>query len=118
MPGLARREHALGDLQCVIGRNMGRFIKQQNIPKIAVANQLDIIPTTLNRYYKQSSLQFSILWRISKAINYNMIMDLGERLKIDYETQNEKKLKEELAQKNELIKELEFQLKVYQSMKG
>ncbi|MPS74427.1 MAG: XRE family transcriptional regulator [Chryseobacterium sp.] len=57
-----------------IGNLVHWEIKQQNLKKKDVADELGIIPTTLNQYFKQSSLQTTILWRLSRAINFNFLM--------------------------------------------
>ena len=92
------------------------FIKQQNVLKKDVAKDLGIIPTTVNQYFKQHSFQFGILWRISRAINYNMVMDLGERLDIDYETKKERELKAQLLEKEKQIEVLNMQLDLFKKI--
>ena len=101
-----------------LGNFVNWFIKQQGIKKITVARELDVSPNTVNRYFKQPSIQFNILWRLSRIINYNMIMDLGQRLKIPFETDVEKELKVQLAEKDELIKKMEIQLEVFREMRN
>jgi hypothetical protein len=98
--------------------NLGNFInwhiQQGKIKKKDVSTFLGVLPTTLNKYFKQSSFQFIILWRISHAVNHNFLMELGENwLKIDYTTQKEKDLMEQLAKKEEVIKTLNIQLEAY-----
>ena len=83
-----------------------------------MARELNVSPNTVNRYFKQPSIQFNILWRLSRIINYNMIMDLGQRLKIPFETDVEKELKVQLAEKDELIKKMEIQLEVFREMRN
>ena len=46
-----------------------------------------------------------------------MVMDLGQRLKIPFETDVEKELKVELAEKDELIKKMAIQLEVFREMR-
>lgn len=99
-----------------LGNFIQWHIEQNKIKKLSVAQYLDIAPTTLNKYFKQSSLQFSILWRISLAVKHNLLMQLGEQLNIPYETKAEKALKAQLLEKEEYIKELETQLKVYKQI--
>ena len=96
-----------------LGNFVNWFIKQQGIKKITVARELDVSPNTVNRYFKQPSIQFNILWRLSRIINYNMIMDLGQRLKIPFETDVEKELKAELEKKTKEVETLQTQLGVY-----
>ena len=101
-------------------KNLGNYIQwhieQNKIKKRSVSEALGILPTTLNQYFKQPSFQFNILWRISLALKHNFLMELGEQLGIAYETKAEKALKAQLQEKEEYIKELESQLKVYRGI--
>ena len=101
-------------------KNLGNYIQwhieQNKIKKRSVSEALGILPTTLNQYFKQPSFQFSILWRISLAVKHNFLMELGEQLGIAYETKAEKALKAQLQEKEEHIKELESQLRVYRGI--
>ena len=101
-------------------KDLGNYIKWHiefnKIKKRSVSDYLDVLPTTLNQYFKQPSFQFSILWRISLAVKHNFLMQLGEELGIAYETKTEKALKMQLQNlqqenhdlklENELMKEL------------
>jgi transcriptional regulator with XRE-family HTH domain len=99
-----------------LGNYIKYYIEQHKIKKSSVSTYLGVLPTTLNQYFKQSSFQFSILWRISLAVKHNFIMQLGEELPIPYETQTEKNLKaqletlqqenRDLKRENELLKDL------------
>ncbi|TDP59402.1 transcriptional regulator [Flavobacterium dankookense] len=101
-------------------KDLGNFIQwhieQNKIKKRSVSDYLGVLPTTLNQYFKQSSFQFSILWRISLAVKHNFLMELGEQLNIPYETKAEKALKAQLLEKEEQIKTLENQLVVYKAI--
>ncbi|RZL43757.1 MAG: transcriptional regulator [Pedobacter sp.] len=99
-----------------IGNFVHWFIKQGGHKKKEVADYLEVLPTTLTRYFGQRSLQVGILWRISQAINYNLVMDLGQRLKIPFETEVEKELRKQLAEKEEVIKRMEIQLEVFKGL--
>lgn len=99
-----------------LGNFIQWHIEQNKIKKRSVSDALGILPTTLNKYFKQSSLQFNILWRISLAVKHNLVMQLGEQLNIPYETKAEKALKAQLQEKEEHIKLLETQLGVYKQI--
>lgn len=99
-----------------LGNYIQWHIEQNKIKKSSVSKYLDITPTSLNQYFKQTSFQFSILWRISLAVKHNFLMELGEQLGIAYETKAEKALKAQLLEKEEHIKSLETQLKVYKGI--
>lgn len=101
-------------------KNLGNYIQwhieQNKIKKRSVSEALGILPTTLNQYFKQPSFQFNILWRISLAVKHNFLMELGEQLGIPYETKAEKALKAQLQEKEEHIKLLENELRVYKQI--
>jgi len=99
-----------------IGNLVHWEIKQQNLKKKDVADELGIIPTTLNQYFKQSSLQTKILWRLSRAVNFNFLMYLGQKLDVGFETEKEKALQEQLKGKEEEILSLKTQLGVYKKI--
>lgn len=100
-----------------LGNYIQWHIEQNKIRKRSVSDFLGVLPTTLNQYFKQPSFQFAILWRISHAVNHNFLMELGEKwLKIAYETEKEKELKLQLAEKDEEIKTLSTQLGVYREI--
>ncbi len=99
-----------------LGNFIQWHIEQNNIRKKSVSDFLGIVPVALTKYFKQQSIQATILWRISQAINYNLLMDLGERLKIPFETEVEKALKEQLVAKEKEIETLKTQLGVYKEI--
>lgn len=74
---------------------------------------MQVDPLTLNRYFKQSSFQFAILWRILQAVQHNFLMELGERLAIPYETKAEKELKAQLAESEKQVATLHTRLEVF-----
>lgn len=93
-----------------VGNLIAWMIQEKNLKKKDIAQYLAVLPTTLNQYFKQPSVQVAILWRLSKALNYNLLMDVGERLKIPFETKVEKQLKEDLAVKNTELEHLKIEL--------
>ncbi len=103
--------------------DLGNFIhwhiNQNGIKKKVLSEQLRVLPTTVNKYFKQESLQFTILWRISKALQHNFLMELGEKwLKIPYQTQKEIDLQNQLDQKTTEINLLKAQLQVFREIHG
>lgn len=99
-----------------LGNYVHWYIKENKIIKKTVSDSLDVLPTTLNKYFKQPSFQFAILWRISHAVNHNFLMELGEILAIPYETKKEKELKTQLDEKEKQIETLQTQLEVFQKI--
>lgn len=100
-----------------LGNFISFYFKENNIKKKNVSSFLDVLPTTLNQYFKQSTFQFVILWRISHAVKHNFLMELGEKwLKIPYTTQKEIDLQNQLAQKEEEIKILNIKLEAFREI--
>ena len=93
------------------------YLTSNNLNKTQLAKNLGILPTTLYQYFKQDSLQFGVLWRLSKALNHNFPAQMSEFLQIPFETQNEKKLKATLAEKYSLIREMEIELKILRELR-
>ncbi len=58
-------------------------------------------------------MQFAIISKLSMALNYNFIAQLGEYLPYRFETIREKALKQELAEKDAIIQKMEIQLEVF-----
>lgn len=110
--------HGKGENYPLIGNFIHYHILENKIKKVDVARALGILPTSLNDYFKKESLQFAVLWKLSQAMQYNFIAQLSEYLPIPFETQKEKALLKELAQKNELIREMEIKLAVYEKITG
>ena len=96
-----------------LGNFVHWHIQEMQLKKKAISDELDVLPTTLNQYFKKRSLQFGVLWRLSQAMKFNLVMALGEHLNIPFETKAEKLLRIELAEKEERIKELEMEVGVY-----
>ena len=90
-----------------VGNFINYYIHNNKVNKAQLARDLGILPTTLNQYFKQNSLQFGILWKISKALNHNFIAQLAEYLHIPFETIKERELQAQLAEKEKRILQLE-----------
>src|SRR6478609_2729274 len=99
-----------------VGNLVHYHILEQKIKKADISRALDIIPTSLNDYFKKDTLQFAILWKLSHAMKHNFLAQLGEFLPYHFETESETALKKELAEKNERIKKMEIQLEAFREM--
>ena len=93
-----------------VGNLVAWIIQEKHSKKKDVSQALSIAPTTLNKYFKHSSLQAAILWRLSKALDYNFFMFIGQKLKIDFETNTEKELRKQLAEKEEVLTKMKIEL--------
>jgi len=109
-------KNGLGEQYPEIGNFIHYYIIKNKIKKADVARALEILPTGLNNYFKQDSLQFAILWKLSLVLKYNFLAHLGEYLPYRYETKLEKALKEELIEKDALIQKMEIQIETMREM--
>nr|WP_315131480.1 hypothetical protein [uncultured Flavobacterium sp.] len=99
-----------------IGNLIAWIIQEKHLKKKDVGNYLNIVPTTLNQYFKQSSVQVVILWRLSQALEYNLLADVGQRLNIPFETKAEKQLLEQLAVKEAEVQQLQMENAMLKSL--
>jgi hypothetical protein len=105
-----------GDRYPLVGNFIHYHILQNNIKKADLARSLAINPTGLNDYFKNDSLQFAILWKLSQAMQHNFIAQLGEYLPYRFETKQEKALQKQLEEKEAVIAKLEIQLETFREM--
>ena len=99
------------DTDCLhIGNLIAWNIQEKHLKKADIARKLDVIPTTLNQYFKQPSIQVGILWRLSNAMEYNLLADVAQRLPIAFETKAEAALKKMLSEKEAEIQHLKIEL--------
>ncbi|MBU4538326.1 MAG: helix-turn-helix transcriptional regulator [Weeksellaceae bacterium] len=60
--------------------HIGRFIRQKfhelHITAAEAARRLGVSTSTVQAYYKQPSLQFGIIFKLSIALNYDLLSDL------------------------------------------
>ncbi len=95
-----------------VGNLVAWIIQETHSKKKDVSQALSIAPNTLNKYFKHSSLQAAILWRLSKALNYNFFMYIGQRLTIDFETNKEIALQKQLTERDEVIAKMKIELEL------
>src|SRR6187431_613594 len=79
-----------------IGNFLRAYFDKNSINRAAVSRKIDVVDSTTTRYLYQDSIQFGILWKISLALNHNLLADLAARLPIPFTTAREKELEKEL----------------------
>ncbi|WP_223302362.1 helix-turn-helix domain-containing protein, partial [Flavobacterium branchiophilum] len=93
------------------------YLHQNKISKAEVSRKLGVTHTTVSGYMKQQSLQFGILWQLSKVLEYNFVAHLGEYLKIPYQTKVEQELRATIEQQNAHIKSLETEIQILKGLR-
>ncbi|HBK30467.1 MAG TPA: hypothetical protein DEF88_04350 [Porphyromonadaceae bacterium] len=88
-----------------------------------IAERMNVHPTSFQQYRGRYSLQMSIWWRLSRALNRNLIAEIGDLLGIPYETRSEKacrleleNTRAELAKTKAELEKAKVQIEVYKSI--
>lgn len=60
--------------------HIGEFVRRKmyklHLSSPEVARQLGVTSATVRGYFQQPSLQFGIIWKLSMAMNYDLLSDL------------------------------------------
>lgn len=60
--------------------HIGQFIRRKlwelNVSSPEAARRLGVNTSTVHAYFRQPSLQFGIIWKLSMALNYDLLSDL------------------------------------------
>lgn len=99
-----------------IGQFLRQYFAKHGVNRAGVARELDIAESTATGYMVQESLQFGILWKISLAINRNLLADLASRLPIAFATPREIALETELKALQEELNALKLENKIYKDL--
>ena len=99
-----------------IGQFLRQYFAKHGVNRAAVARELNVADTSTTRYLSQGSLQFGILWKISVAVNHNLLADLASRLPIPFKTPREIALETELKAMQEELNALKLENKIYKEL--
>ncbi|WP_264565067.1 hypothetical protein [Flavobacterium sp. N3904] len=99
-----------------IGQFLRQYFANNNINRADVSRQLGVADSTSTRYLVQESLQFGILWKISVAVNHNLLADLASRLPIVFVSPREKELETQLKAAQEELNTLKLENKLYKGL--
>lgn len=59
-----------------IGEFVRRRMHKLNLASPEIARRLGVTSRTVRSYFEQPSLQFGIIWKLSMAMNYDLLSDL------------------------------------------
>lgn len=59
-----------------IGNLIRQKLKELNISSTEAAHRLGVNSTNMHAYYKNPSIQFGIIWKLSIAVNYDFLSDI------------------------------------------
>ena len=62
-----------------IGQLIQKKLRELHVSSSEAARRIGVNSSTVRAYYKQPSLQFGIIWKLSMALNYDLLSDLIAR---------------------------------------
>jgi len=101
-----------------IGMLVKRIMEEKKISQAELARRMQLTPTSIVNYFKQSSLQFGILWNIGIALEHDFLTELTNYYPADITFNSNSKLVEELNNKTNQIKDLEKEIEIYKKALG
>lgn len=97
------------------GKFLQSYIKMNGVNRAELARKLNVSNTTVYQYAESSSLQLSVLWKASLALNHNFVAELGELLPIEHSSKREAELETKIKT---LELELEIKTSIYEKLIG
>ncbi len=91
------------------GKFLTDYVLKNDINRAGLARKMNVSNTSVYQYAESPSLQMSILWKASIALNHNFVAELGELLQVEHKSEN-------MIQLEEKVKTLESQLSIYKEI--
>jgi transcriptional regulator with XRE-family HTH domain len=112
-----KKYRKLGDIPHLhVGKLIGKILNQKGITQAGAAKRLAITAPVFGEYLKKQSLQLGILWKISIALDYNLLADIMDDLPEGaFKNSTADFLKKSEAQQQE-IDALKNELRIYKEI--
>ncbi len=75
-----------------IGNLIRKKLKELNISSSEAARRLGVNSTNMHAYYKNPSIQFGIIWKLSIAVNYDFFSDIIAHYPTDFPVKVDEKV--------------------------
>ena len=98
------------------GKLLTDYLLKNDINRAGLARKMNVSNTSVYQYAVSPSLQMSILWKASIALNHNFVAELGELLPVKHKTGNEIQLEEEIKALEAQLEKLNLELSVYKDV--
>ena len=98
------------------GKLLTDYLLKNDINRAGLARKMNVSNTSVYQYAGSPSLQMSILWKASIALNHNFVAELGELLPVKHKTGNEIQLEEKIKALESRIEKLNLELSVYKDV--
>ena len=100
------------------GRLLTDYIFDNRLNRAVLARQMNVSNASVYQYAGSRSLQLSILWRASVALNHNFVAELGALLPVEFIAPREKELQERFEELQKEHEKLKIELSVYKTIVG
>ena len=98
------------------GKLLTDYLLKNDINRAGLARKMNVSNTSVYQYAGSPSLQMSILWKASIALNHNFVAELGELLPVKHKTGSEIQLEEEIKALEAQLEKLNLELSVYKDV--
>ena len=98
------------------GKLLTDYLLKNDINRAGLARKMNVSNTSVYQYAGSPSLQMSILWKASIALNHNFVAELGELLPVKHKSGNEIQLEEKIKALEAQIEKLNLELSVYKDV--
>ena len=98
------------------GKFLTDYVLKNDINRAALARKMNVSNTSVYQYAVSPSLQMSILWKASIALNHNFVAELGELLPVEHISGKEIQLEEKIKALEAQLEKLNLELSVYKDV--
>lgn len=98
------------------GKFLTDYVLKNDINRAALARKMNVSNTSVYQYAVSPSLQMSILWKASIALNHNFVAELGELLPVEHNSGKEIQLEEKIKALEAQLEKLNLELSVYKDV--
>ena len=88
-----------------IGQLIQKKLRELHVSSSEAARRIGVNSSTVRAYYKQPSLQFGIIWKLSIVLNYDFLSDIISTYPPDFPVKT-----------NEKMANLEKELEIYKGL--
>ncbi|MEM0541120.1 hypothetical protein WFZ85_00675 [Flavobacterium sp. j3] len=100
--------------------HMGELVKKRILEKklsfAEVCRRINVKQPVMNGYFFSPTLQTSIIWKISIAIEHNLFADLIEKLPSNVQNANHTAFQQTIQRQEEEIKDLKKEIVIYKEI--
>ncbi len=101
-----------------IGNMIEQVLKQKGITNAALARKLNISSSNIKIYLNNNTLQFSTLWNISIALNYDFLGEIMNSYPSEFPFNPNGNLWKSFDSKKNETEDLQKEIKIYRSALG